>query len=70
MEFFNKLKTWFEGNKDVAIKAGAGVLGAVLGVLVSGLLSETFAEQEEGDLPEWMLEDQEDEDEDLEDEKE
>lgn len=55
-ELFEKVAKWLSENKDVVIKGAAGVVGAIAGILVSSLLQEGLAEQE-GDLPEWMLED-------------
>jgi len=56
-ELFEKAQLWASQNKDTLIKTGAGILGAVIGMLVAGLISDSQPEQ--GDVPEWMLDDDE-----------
>lgn len=64
-QLLEKARIWATDNKGVVIKVGAGILGAILGAVVAGLIGDGQIEQE-GDVPEWMLEEgDEEQDEDL-----
>jgi uncharacterized membrane protein YeaQ/YmgE (transglycosylase-associated protein family) len=60
-EFLERAKEYIKHNQGTMIKIVTGVIGAVAGALIAGMISEE--QTEEGDIPEWMVDEEETEDE-------